>query len=335
MSRLKLAWLIPPELTNEMLGRRERRLIEALTDVTWWQADAPPAADAARQALADAQIAVFAWGAPRLTESVLADATQLQRVHYAAGSVKPLVDDALWQRNIRLTSASAALAENVAEFTLAQMILGLYNYFALCDEVQAGRWKRYAEPLGRPRSMIGATIGIVSAGQVGRRVIELLQPFPVTTLLYDPYVEAATAQAWGARKVSFEALLSQSDVVSIHAPNLPELRHLFDAEALGRMKDDAVLINTARGALIDEMALVTELRKGRFFALLDVTDPEPPAADHPLRTLPNVRLAPHIAGGVNTGRRQNGRLVLREIEQDVAGEEPLYEVTKEMLSYIA
>lgn len=334
-TRHKLAWLVQPDLTALMLTPHSRAMIEAMTDVTWWQGDKPPTGPEARSALADATLAVFSWGAPKLTDDVLAEADSLQRVHYAAGSVKPMVDDALWTQGVRLTSAAAAIAENVADYTLGLIILGLSNFWALSEETRAGNWVRSAGALGEPRALSGCTIGVLGAGQVGRRVIQHLQPFPVHVLLYDPFVNAPTAAAYGAEKVELDDLLRRADVVTLHVPNLPETRNLLNAERFALMRDDAVLINTARGASIDEDALVTELRKGRFFALLDVTNPEPPAPDHPFRTLPNVRLTPHIAGGLNNGRQTIGRLILREIQRDVAGEEPLYEVTEKMLATIA
>lgn len=335
MTRHTLAWLVQPELTDLMLTQNDRRLIDALMDVTWWQGAQPPSAGEARAALSHAQSAVVSWGAPRMTDDVLAAAPHLTRLHYAAGSVKPIVDEAIWTRGIRLTSASAALAENVAEYTLGLIILGLYNFWALTDAVSQGQWVHRAGSLGEPRALINTTIGILGAGQAGRRVMRLLQNFPCRVLLYDPFVSADVAQLLGATKATLEELLAQSDVVSVHIPNLPETQHLLNAGTLTLMRDDAVLINTARGAIIDESALIDELQKGRFFALLDVTNPEPPAPDHPFRHLPNVRLAPHIAGGVNNGRQQIGRLILEQLQRDITGQEPLYEVTQDMLATIA
>jgi phosphoglycerate dehydrogenase-like enzyme len=335
MNRTRLAWMIQPDLTELMLRPADRRLLSALTDVLWWEGDQPPNAEEAREALANADAAVFSWGAPSLTAQVLDGAPHLQRVYYAAGSVKPIVDDALWARGIRLTSAAAAIAENVAEYTVGLIILGLYNHWALSDLIAQGQWERKGGTLGEPRALIDTTVGVLGAGQVGRRVLRLLQNFPCRVLLYDPFVGEDVAQELGATKTSLEELLPQADAVTIHVPNLPETQHLLNRETLALMRDDAVLINTARGGAIDEDALITELRKGRFFALLDVTNPEPPAADHPFRTLPNVRMSPHIAGGVNNGRRHIGRLVLEQIQRDVTGQEPIHVITKEMLPYIA
>src|SRR5690606_39192788 len=262
-TRHKLAWLVQPDLTDQMLTPSARSLIEALTDVTWRQGDAPPTPDQACDALADATLAVFSWGAPTLTADVLAQARHLQRVHYAAGSVKPIVDDALWANGVRLTSAAAAIAENVADYTLGLIILGLSNFWALSEETRAGNWVRSAGALGGPRALSGCTIGVLGAGQVGRRVIQHLQHFPVHVLLYDPFVDPAAAAAYGAQKTELDDLLRRADVVTLHVPNLPETRHLLNAERFALMRDNAVFINTAHASAIDEQALVAGPRKGR------------------------------------------------------------------------
>ncbi|NLN27404.1 MAG: hydroxyacid dehydrogenase, partial [Firmicutes bacterium] len=111
--------------------------------------------------------------------------------------------------------------------------------------------------------------------------------------------------------------------------------HMFNRETFGLMKDDAIFINTARGSLVNEDDLIAELEKGRFWACLDVTDPEPPAADSPLRSLPNVTLTPHIAGSVNNGHRRIGRYVTEEIERFVAGEPAVNPVLREQLATLA
>jgi phosphoglycerate dehydrogenase-like enzyme len=170
---------------------------------------------------------------------------------------------------------------------------------------------------------------------VGRKVLEYLSAFEVKeTLLYDPYWSAEEVAKLGATQVSLEDLLRRSDAVTIHAPALPKTQHMLGPRELGMMKDDAVLVNTSRGQNIDERALIAELEKGRFFAFLDVTDPEPPAVDSKLRTLPNVVLTPHRADGRGPNPRIGDHAV-EELRRFFGGEPPLYEVRREMLDRIA
>src|SRR6185436_9888054 len=125
---------------------------------------------------------------------------------------------------------------------------------------------------------------------------ELLRPFDVEVLLYDPYVAPAEAAGLGVALTGLDELCSRSHILTVHAPQLATTRHMIDARRLALMPDGGTLINTSRGSLIDEEALLPELISGRLYAVLDVTDPEVPPADSPLYTLPNVLLTPHIAG---------------------------------------
>jgi phosphoglycerate dehydrogenase-like enzyme len=142
------------------------------------------------------------------------------------------------------------------------------------------------------------------------------------------------AECLGAHKAELDELLRRADVLTLHAPSLPETEHLIDARRLALMKDDALIVNTARGSLFDQAALVAELSKGRFFAFLDVTDPEPPAADSPLRSLPNVVVTPHLAGCIENCTRM-GEMAVEELRRFFAGEPPLYQITPERLAHTA
>jgi len=131
-----------------------------------------------------------------------------------------------------------------------------------------------------------------------------------------------------------ESLLQRADVVSLHAPANKNTHHMLNAGGLKMMKDDALLINTGRGSLIEEPALVEELSKGRFFAFLDVTDPEPPALDSPLRRLNNVVVTPHIAGCIENCNRM-GELAVEELRRFFSGETAIYPITQELFRKIA
>jgi phosphoglycerate dehydrogenase-like enzyme len=282
--------------------------------------------------LSKADACLASWGVARFDEDVLASAPRLKAVAYAAGSVKPIVSDALWDRDILVTSAAPALGVMVAYTTLALMIVGVKHIFPLSRQVREGSWRE--GPHWPSRELLRKTVGIIGASHVGRRVIQLLEPFDTVTLLYDPYVSPEEAARLGVTKVELDELLRRSDIVSVHAPALPETRHMLNAERLASIKDGAILINTARGMLIDEAALIAELSKGRFFAFLDVTDPEPPAPDNPLRRLDNVVLTPHLAGIVEDASRL-GEMEVEELRRFFHGEPPLNRVTREMLPRIA
>lgn len=282
--------------------------------------------------LRSADACLTSWDVAPLDAEVLAAAPRLRAMAHMGGSVKRFVSEAVWERGIHVTSAAPALARDVAETTVGLMIVGMKRVWPLAEHVRQGGWRESS--WWPARELYRKQVGIVAASNVGRHVIALLQPFGPRILLYDPFISAEQAAALGVEQVGLDDLLRRADVVSLHAPAKPDTYHLLDARRLTLMKDDALLINTARGNLIDEPALVSELSRGRFFAFLDVTDPEPPALDSPLRRLPNVVVIPHIAGCIEDCTRL-GDVAVEELRRFFAGEDAIYRITKEILERIA
>jgi phosphoglycerate dehydrogenase-like enzyme len=280
----------------------------------------------------DADFVITSWGCPSFDEEVLRDAERLKLVAHAAGTVKGIVTPELIERRIRVSSANDALGVGVAETALGLTITSLKRMWELARSTRAGYWEEGKELI---REMFDVTIGVVGAGRAGRHYIRLLRQFEVDIVLYDPIVSNEEAIALGCRKVGLEELLKLSDVISIHAPSIPETNHMFNAKTFALMKDDAILINTARGSLVHEEQLAAELAKGRFTACIDVTEPEPPSKDHPFRSLPNVILIPHIAGAVNNGKQRLARYSIEDIRRFIAGETLDGEVNLQNLHVIA
>ncbi|MFG2881327.1 hydroxyacid dehydrogenase [Streptomyces sp. NPDC048297] len=267
----------------------------ARVDATTTFADASPAQ--ARQ-LAHAEVLFTHWGAPSLTEDALHLMPRLRAVVHAAGSVKHHVTDAVWNRGITVSSAAAANALPVAEFTIAAILFSGKRVLDTARDYGRARRQPDLLPYFRGHGNYRRTVGVVGASRIGRRVIELLRPFDLHVLLHDPYVDPSDARALGAEPVGLDELAARSHVVTIHAPELPETRHMFDARRIALLQDGATLVNTARGSLVDTDALTEHLLTGRLHAVLDVTDPDVPPAHSPLYTLPNVLLTPHIAGSL-------------------------------------
>lgn len=161
-------------------------------------------------------------------------------------------------------------------------------------------------------------MGIISASRIGRRVIELLQPFDVEILAWDPIAdgEALAGVTW----TTLDDLLRRSDVVSLHAPALPETERLIGRRELALIPDGATLINTARASLVDQDALLDELYDERIWAVIDVTDPEPLTPGHPLFSAPNLVLTPHVAGSQGNELLRLGDTALAEAARYAAGE---------------
>ncbi|MFJ6635555.1 hydroxyacid dehydrogenase [Streptomyces sp. NPDC091376] len=279
-------------------------------------ADPSPAVAAA---LAEAELLLTCWGVTPLDERVLDAAPRLRAVVHAAGSVKHHITQACWDRGIVVTSAAAANALPVAEYTLAAILFAnkrVLHSRRRYHQLRASHdWREELHDAGN----YGRTVGVVGASRIGRRVIELLRPFDLRVLLYDPYTDAAEAARLGAEAVTLDGLCLRSDVVTVHAPEIPATRHMFDARRLALMPDGATLINTARGSLVDTDALLPELVSGRLGAVLDVTEPDVPPADSPLYDLPNVLLTPHVAGSLGQELHRMADLALDEVERYALG----------------
>lgn len=324
-----------PYVTADLLTEAHHERIEARCTVRDREPLADLSAPEARATLAEAEILLTSWGAPRLDADVLAAAPNLCLVAHAAGTVKDLIDESFWERGILLSSAAAANAVPVAEFTLAAILFANKGVLRLRDHYRDHRrwtlWTDVVPGLGNYRR----TVGLVGASRIGRRVIELLRPHDLRVLVHDPYLTDDDAAVLGVETAELDPLLAASDVVSLHAPSLPETHHLLDARRLALLRDGATLINTARGALVDLDALTAELVGGRIDAVIDVTEPEVLPADSPLYELPNVLLTPHIAGSQGTETQRMATLAIDEIERFLDGEPLLHGVTRADLDRIA
>ncbi|RFC00129.1 hydroxyacid dehydrogenase [Rhizobium leguminosarum bv. trifolii] len=290
----------------------------------------------ARRLLSDAEILITGWGAPYVGPEIAAAAPRLRLIVHAAGTVKGIIDDAIFDAGITVSHAAEANAVPVAEFTLAAIIFAGKRAFRFRDLYIADRNRDRTYPMQREAiGNYGRTLGIVGASRIGRRVIELLKPFRFELLLFDPVLDAAEAAGLGAEKVDLDDLMRRADIVSLHAPSLPATQHMIDARRLSLLKNGATLINTARGILIDEAALLLELKTGRIDAVIDVTDPEIPEPGSAFYDLPNVFLTPHIAGAIGLERARLGEMTADEIERFVNGRPLFYQIRRQDLENIA
>ena len=292
-------------------------------------------ADAAVR-LARTEILITGWGSPVLGQDVLAAAPALRAVIHTGGSVKQHISPAFWDRGILVTSAADANAIPVAEFTLATILLEGKRAASYIEGYRHHREVGGAWRDSIPSSVnFGGTVGIIGLSRVGRRVAELLRPFELEVLVADPYASDADATAVGARLVDLDSMLSASDIVSVHAPELPDTHHLLDARRIALLRPHAVIINTARGSLIDTEALVLRCRAGTLRAILDVTDPEPLPSDSVLFDTPGIVLSPHIAGAMHAETARLADSALDEIERLRQGLPPAHRVEVESLGIIA
>lgn len=338
MSQWNIALVLSASLQKTLFTEKAVNQLRKLGNVTLNPVD-ELTADQLVELAHDADIVITSWGAPVFSADVMARLPRLKYVAHAAGSVKSFVTDELYAQGVKVTSSAKVLGKGVAETALGLTIASVKNFFNVSRGIASGGWtgetplKEYDDI----RELFEITVGCIGAGMAGSHYLKLMNMFDVDLLLYDPFVSEEDArEKYNARKVSLEELLSKSDVVSIHAPSIPETHHMFNAETLKLMKKDASIVNTARGTLIDETALYEHMKAGNLkYACLDVFDPEPPKADNPLRELPNVIMTPHLAGLTHNGLLRIGQHCADEVARFIAGEPLTTEVTQEQLANMA
>jgi phosphoglycerate dehydrogenase-like enzyme len=290
----------------------------------------------ARRLLPDTEILITGWGAPHVGRDVLSTAKHLKVVAHAAGTVKGIVGEEVFEAGVAVSHAAEANAVPVAEFTLAAILFAGKQVFRFRQFYAADRNRDRTHSMQRLAiGNYGRIVGIVGASRIGRRVIDLLRPFDFKVILFDPTLSAADCAALGAEKVDLDQLMRNADIISVHAPSLPSTQHMIDAGRLALIKDGATLINTARGAIVDEAALLATLSSGRIDAIIDVTDPEIPDPTSAFYDLPNVFLTPHIAGAVGVERTRLGEMAIDEIERFLKGEPLRYAITLADLARMA
>lgn len=283
--------------------------------------------------LREIEVAFGTWNMRRLDREFLDAAPKLRAVFYAAGSVKGFATPEAYERGITICGAWRANAIPVAEYTMSVILLSLKRFW------QISRSAKNRGILGFDEGVVGAyhsKVGLVSLGAIGRHVAKLLSAFEVDILAYDPFCNAEQAREAGVTLVSLEELFRVCEVVSIHTPLLPQTRGMIGAPLVRSMKTGATLINTSRGLVLDEEAVLEVFREREdLTAVLDVTVKEPPAEDSLIHKLDNIVRTPHIAGSMGSEIARMGDWMAGEARRFVAGEPLKHQITYDMLDSVA
>lgn len=282
-----------------------------------------------RDLLARANVIITGWGSPLVDVAVLDSAPALRAVVHSAGSVRAVASKDCYDRGVQISSQAWANALPVAEYSLAMILLAAKGVFRAQRTYRTARQEFDREVELTDAGTYRQRIGIIGASTIGRRVLELLSPFDLDIAVADPTLRAEDAAALGVTLLDLDELMATSAVVSVHAPLLPSTIGMIGARQLALLADGATLINTARGALVDQNALIQELVAGRFEAVLDVTDPEVPEPSSPLWDLPNLVLTPHVAGAVGNELHRLGASAAAEVGRVLRGEPLRHPVLKE------
>jgi phosphoglycerate dehydrogenase-like enzyme len=321
-----------PARDGDVYGGGRREKVAALTELYPQVVDARNFAEHAAS-LRDVEIIFATWGMPSFTEAHFTAMPRLRAVFYAAGNVKAFATP-LVERDVVLVSAWAVNAIPSAELVYAQILLTCRGYFRAVRQYAATRDLSAAKAFHRSGAA-GETIGLIGTGYIARRLATHLHAhgFRVLASASDPFLTDERAREMGVEKVGLEELFERSYVVSNHVPDLPSTKQLLGGALFERMRDGATFINSGRGAQVVEADLARVLAaRPDLTALLDVTFPEPPAADSPLWRLPNVVMSPHIGGTIGDEVGRLADCAIEEFEAWRDGRPLRYQVTREILA---
>lgn len=309
-------------VTRILPGRAIDLLREAGHDVDLWDHELPPPPDvlAERLSTADAALTLLT---DRIDASLLASCTDLKVIANMAVGYDNVDPAEAANAGVWLTNTPGVLAETTADLAFALLLAAARRVVESDRDTRAGGWRTWSPTGFLGHDVHGATLGIVGLGEIGEAVARRARGFSMRLLYTNRSPRPEAERELGAERRPLDQLLADSDFVSIHVPLTAETRHMFGEAQFRLMKPTAIFVNTARGGVVDQDALVAALREGFIAgAGLDVTDPEPLPLSHPLFALPNVVITPHIASASVTTRSRMAEMAARNIIAVLAAEEP-------------
>jgi len=317
-----------PDAGMERLRRAER---DGEIELVVWEDALPPSEEELTSLLAGADAAVTLL-TDAITPGLLDREPGLRVVSNFAVGYDNIDVPAATERGVAVCNTPGVLTETTADLAFALLMAAARRVVEGADYVRAGEWRTWGPTLLMGQDIAGATIGIVGFGRIGQEMAKRARGFGMEILAFDTHPNQEAADQLGTTFVGLDELLQRSDFVTLHCVLSDETHRLIGARELGLMKETAVLVNAARGPVVDTDALVTALRDGAIFAAgLDVTDPEPLPADHPLVALPNCLVVPHIASASVATRNEMARIAAENALAVLAGREPHACVNPEVL----
>lgn len=312
----------PRVLVTRVIPDEGLEPVREACEVDLWSDELPPPRDELLRRVAGVD-GLLSLLTDRVDDELLdAAGPQLKVVSNFAVGFDNIDVPAVTRRGIPAGNTPGVLTETTADLAFALLMAAARRIPESVDYVREGSWRTWGPMLLMGVDVHGATLGIVGFGRIGREVARRGRGFGMRILYHDVHAATPEEEAeLGARRVELDELLRESDFVSLHVNLTPETHHLVDADALRAMKPTAVLVNTSRGPVVDPDALTDALRGGEIFAAgLDVTDPEPLPADHPLVSLPNCVVVPHIASASKVTRGKMAAMAAANLLAGLRGE---------------
>ncbi len=297
--------------------------LEKLGDVRWNDTDEDWTGTDLREHVRDIDICVTGWGTPTFDDEVVVAANRLKLIAHTGGTVAPIVSKAVYERGITVLSGNDLFAESVAEGVICYILLACRDIIKYTNLLRNGVWPEIDFVNS---GLLGKTVGLVGYGMVSRHLIDMLKVFHVDIKVCSDHIGPNDGKESGFEVVSLDELFSSCDIISLHLADTPRNYHRIDHTLISSIKDGGLLVNTARGNIIDEKALIRELTSGRFFAVLDVFEQEPLSPKSPLLSMPNVVCIPHMAGPTVDRRPIVTKELVEDIERYLRSEPLKYKI---------
>ena len=333
MSKPNVLVTLPPSLYQLLFTENAQARLHELASVHLNEREGKWSSEELAQKIGGYDAVITGWGTPTFHPEVMAAADRLRLIAHSAGTIKNMLPPHVFDSDVQVTHAAAAIAPAVAEMTMLLILLSLRQVHVQDRQLKAGvPWKE-AQYMGQ--ELAGQRVGVVGAGYTGRHVIGLLRAWGAEVWVADPYLDAARAAQLGVTPVSLDDLFANCAIVTMQAPPTDETFRMVKARHFASLPDGAIFVNTARSHTVDYDALLAELQQGRIQAALDVFDQEPLPADSPFLQLENVIVTPHTAGASQQARLRQGTVIVEELERFWHGEPLRFAVTGDMLSTMA
>lgn len=290
---MKIYVSIPNNKTgNTFVTEKAMAELERVGEVTRNMTEKQPDADDIVRDAYDADVIVCGWGSIMFTKEVTDRLPNLKMIAYTGGSMSGTVDESVYKKGIVTLTGNYIFAKSVAEGCLAYLLCSLRELERYMKQVRSGGWNEN----WTNRGLFGKKIGIVGFGEIAKNFVEMLRPFDMEILINSGHMTDGQAAELGARKATREEIFETCDIVSLHMGLNEKTKYSINRELMEKLRPDSILMNTARGEVVDEKVMEELLEEGRFFAMLDVFSQEPLPADSKLRRFPNVMLTPHLGG---------------------------------------
>ena len=333
---------------TRMIAPVDLERLQHFADFQWLECDVPfdrtdwttvpedlAATEKVREHVGSVDGLIVCHGSPRISDQILDAAPRLRIIGELEGDrFAARIDvDAAHKRGIRVTDTTNGSSYGVAEWALGMMLNAVRNSSEVFRQLIAGGTPGRPPEGGFQRfELTGKKVGLIGLGIIGRRLVQLLEPFHCEIRAYDPYVPKEVADVLGVLLTNLDSIFASSDAIVCVAPITPKTRRMVGKRELDLIRPGAVLVNVSRGAIFDSDATIERLSRGDIAGAFDVWDPEPIPVDSPIRQLPNVFLTPHIASQTTDGHGRFFKIMVDELERFFHGHETFYDISPRTLA---